>query len=629
MLHLLSLIGRFATILILTLMISSSSFSQSVPETAKEFGDLLDRFIVKKMSKHHIAGSVLIYIKNGKLFYKKGYGFANLELKTPVDPDKTVFRVGSISKLFIGTAVMQLVEQGKLDLNEDINTYLTRFKVPTKPSKPVKLKHLLTHTAGFDDLVLNRSTLNREDRMNLGKFLQKALPDLVMKSGQVISYSNYGMNLAAYIVELVSGKPFHQCVDNNILKPLNMHQSSFMPLAKLMNNKATPYVYRKGRFEPLPHDYPHDYASGSLMTTATDMAKFMIAHLKNGNYNGIRILKSRTAEFMHQQQFSNFPTFPGVAISFFECFFKGKRILWHTGGITGFQTKLTLIPDHQSGIFMSYNADIPQGEDFDLNEQVCMRILDQYYPSVSKPSIKAASFSSIPETIEGRYRNNRLTRKQLTKIAVIANDIEVKILDNNSILVGKDRYERIDKLLFEMEDDTKQIAFRTDEHGKVTKLFKKRSASRAWDRLSFFDSGFFHQMLLLFSQIIFLLSAVLAPFMIYRQCKQRKAVSNHTIVTWSLAGIVGVLNITAIIAIIWIIMNSVFISFKWTLPAGLEEILIIPIITAILGLALLGLTIQFWLKKRGAFFERIFFTVIILGCLMFSYFLSFWNLFGF
>jgi CubicO group peptidase (beta-lactamase class C family) len=624
-------IKRICLVSIFLCFISIGGFAESGPTDPEEFSEFLDGFIQDKMAEYHIPGSVLVFVKKGKIFYQKGYGYANLELKIPVDPHKTVFRIGSNSKLFVGTAVMQLVEQGKLDLNEDINTYLTTFTVPTIPSKPITLKQLLTHTAGFDELNLNQGTLNKADRVDLGEYLKKVLPDLVMESGQTTSYSNYGVNLAAYIVELVSEMPFHEYVDANILTPLEMHQSGFMPLPKLMKNKAIPYLYRKGKFEILPHEYLHGYTSGSFMTTGTDMAKFLITHLQNGKYNGVEILNKSTTEFMHKQQFTNYPAFPGMAISFKESNHNGTRLLGHGGWVTGFKTMSTLIPEHQAGIFMSTNIEYPTSDwqAFSMMQDVKFRILDQYYPSKTQPSKAVPSFSAIPKSIEGRYRNNRLARKQLTKFGAFMNDSKVEILDNNTILVGKDRYIRKDHLLFEIMGNSRQVAFRTDDNKKITHLFFNDAPTTAWNRLSFFESGFFHQLLVGSSGFVFLMAVLLAPFMIYRQSKKTVDVSNRTPLLWGMVGIIGFLNIGTMVIMIWLLSNSIKISFYWTLPVGFKEILAVPIITVILELVLAGLTIQLWVKKRGSAFSRGFFLVMIVSCLMFTYFMNFWNLLGY
>ena len=110
----------------------------------------LDKLLGREMEKHHIAGAAVSVVKDGKLFFAKGYGYADLENGIPVDPEQTIFRIGSVAKLFTWTAVMQLVEQGKLDLDADINTYLD-FRIPDTYPQPITLKHLLTHTSGFED----------------------------------------------------------------------------------------------------------------------------------------------------------------------------------------------------------------------------------------------------------------------------------------------------------------------------------------------------------------------------------------------------------------------------------------------------------------------------------------------
>lgn len=630
MLDLKRLLQLVVLITISTSLILMNAHAGSGPINQSTFGEDLDSYIPNCMNRYHIPGSVFVFVKHGKIFFKKGYGYADLESQTPVDPDKTVFRVGSNSKLFIATAVMQLVEQGKLNLDEDINEYLKTFNVPNKPNKPITLKNLLTHTAGFDEVNLNMSTLRKKDRLELGEYLKKAMPDIVMESGKVTSYSSYGMNLAAFIVESVSGMPFHRYVDENILKPLKMKNSGFMPEPSLMKNKATPYIYRNKRYESLPHDYMHGYPAASFMTTGSDLARFIIAHLQKVEPDGISILNKSGAEFMHQKQFSNHPALPGMGLGFIEDRIKGYRIIRHSGWVAGFKTMSVLIPDLQVGMFISYNIEypIPRGRNNALSLEIIRHILERYYPTVSRSAQDEGILSGFPESIEGSYRKNRLARKMFTKAGSFGNDLNVRIIDSQSILVGKDKFNQKGPLLFEKNGAEERIGFRTDENGIITHLFKG-SAAVAWDRLTFFETSFFHLLLLGVSGVIFLLAMFLTPFMVYRYRIKAGVVHKVTSIAWWLSGTVGFINIASTALLVWTLLSSTYISTYWTLPTGLKQILILPIIASILGLILTGVTIYLWVKKHGSIYDRIFFSVVIVGCLLFTFFLDYWNLLGF
>src|SRR5215469_3828078 len=197
------------------------------PELTKaDFETFLDALILSQLRNRNIAGAVVSVVKDGQMLFQKGYGYADFEAKRPVLPEQTLFRPGSISKLFTATAVMQLVEQGKLDLDRDVNDYLD-FAIPKTYPEPVTLRRLLTHTAGFEETLKNLFVAHEGDLKPLRTYLVNQMPARIFPPGKIPSYSNYGFTLAGYIVERTSGEKFERYVDNHILRPLRMTNSSF------------------------------------------------------------------------------------------------------------------------------------------------------------------------------------------------------------------------------------------------------------------------------------------------------------------------------------------------------------------------------------------------------------------
>src|SRR3989454_2828814 len=265
---------------------------QQGPTDPQELEAFLDPFFAEQMEKLHIPGAVFLLVKDGEIFFTKGYGFANLEKKTPVVPDKTLFRVASISKLFTATAVMQLSEQGLLKLDDDVNKYLTLFQLEANYPQPVTVVNLLTHTGGFDDRFIGMAARSVSEVVSLGPYLAARMPPRVLPPGEVSSYSNHGMALAGYLVEVISGVPFARYIDENILQPLGMRRSSFLLPPHLAPDLAVGYIYKDDASQPVPFDYLNKVGpAGSLNATATDIAPFMIAHLQDGRYGETRILQ--------------------------------------------------------------------------------------------------------------------------------------------------------------------------------------------------------------------------------------------------------------------------------------------------------------------------------------------------
>ena len=179
-----------------------------------------DGAIPVQLDSKHIAGAVVAVVSGDKVVFSKGYGYADIENRRKVDPEKTMFRIASISKLFTWTAVMQQVEEGKLDLDADINTYLKEVKVPSGYDKPVTLKNLLTHTPGFEDYVLGLFAHSPKDLPPLAEVLREQMPARVAAPGVISSYSNHGTALAGYAVACASGKSWEDYIEQRILQPL-------------------------------------------------------------------------------------------------------------------------------------------------------------------------------------------------------------------------------------------------------------------------------------------------------------------------------------------------------------------------------------------------------------------------
>src|SRR5215471_3266691 len=326
------------------------------PELTKaDFEAFLDALIPSQLQNRNIAGAVVSVVKDGQVLFQKGYGYADVEAKKPVLPDQTLFRPGSISKLFTATAVMQLVEQGKLDLDRDVNEYLD-FAIPKTYPEPVTLRRLLTHTAGFEETLKNLFVARESDLKALRNYLVNQMPARIYPPGKVPSYSNYGFSLAGHIVERVSGEKFERYIDNHILKPLKMNSSTFdqplpAPLAPQMSKG-----YREASKKPRDFELVQAAPAGALSTTAADMTRFMLAFLQNGTLDGVSILKPETVQQMQTRQFELNQMICGMGITFMEYLLNPVRVIGHGGDSVYFHSDMVLIPDAHVGYFLSYNT---------------------------------------------------------------------------------------------------------------------------------------------------------------------------------------------------------------------------------------------------------------------------------
>jgi CubicO group peptidase (beta-lactamase class C family) len=384
--------------------LSSTAPGQRHEMTASDVEAFLDGIVPMQLQQEDIAGAVVVVVKNGSVLLAKGYGYADVTARVPVSPTSTLFRPGSISKTFTWTAVMQVVEQGKIKLDADINNYLD-FRVPHSFGRPVTMRNLMTHTPGFEEVIKDLMVDRPDELPSLHAFVVAHRPNQIFAPGTIPAYSNYGADLAGYAVERVSGLPFEQYMEKNIFRPLGMSHATFLqplpePLKAMMSNG-----YELASQDPKPFELvpPNPAPDGSLSVTGADMARFMIAQLQNGRYGDVRILQPETAETMHARQFSMDPAVNGMALGFYEESRNGLRIIGHGGDLNYFHSDMHLVPSEDLGFFVSYNS-AGKGE-LDARTALWDHFLDRYFPT--NESGASVTTTTKVEPVSGKYLSSR------------------------------------------------------------------------------------------------------------------------------------------------------------------------------------------------------------------------------
>ncbi|MCE9523683.1 MAG: beta-lactamase family protein [Alphaproteobacteria bacterium] len=388
----------------------------------------VDGLMAGLVASGEIPGATIVVIQNGTVALKAGYGFADIRARTPVDPDRTRFRVASISKLFTTIAVMQLVDQGKIDLSADVNTYLGGFKVPPTFPEPVTLANILTHTAGFDDRYLGIGAPLSELVEPLGQYLARTMPPRVLPPGKTFAYSNHAFGLAGHIVESVSGQEFGAYVQANILAPLGMSNSMFGVPYPVPQDIAVPYFKggNEGGFARSELDRVRLGPAGDLLTTAGDMAPFMLAQLNRGAIDGpiegAQLLSPASTDVMHARHFVQVEGLDGWAYGFMEGHRNGIRWIGHDGSWLGFCSQLVLNPETKSGFFVAYNGNCH----FAASAPLRKALFDLLWPA------KAAIVAETNQTSElraravvGSYMAVRRARSDFTVIGAGASQLAV------------------------------------------------------------------------------------------------------------------------------------------------------------------------------------------------------------
>ena len=448
------------------------------PEFTKaDFETFLDALIPSQLRNRNIAGAVVSVVKDGQVLFQKGYGYADVEEKKPVLPDQTLFRPGSISKLFTATAVMQLVEQGKLDLDRDINDYLD-FAIPKTYPEPITLRQLLTHTGGFEEILKNLFVAHQSDIKPLRAYLVNEMPARIFAPGKIPSYSNYGFTLAGYIVERVSGEKFERYVESHILKPLGMNHSTFdQPLpAELAPQMSKGYLSASKK--PRDFEFVQVVPAGALTTTAADMTRFMLAFLQDGAVDGVSILKPETVRQMETRQFEFHPKLPGLGITFMEYLIDPVRIIAHGGDTVYFHSDMILVPDAHLGYFLSYNTlgkDVGGGRG-----EVWRSLVNRYFPSAGQPKIDVDpdTAKSDGRAITGFYNGTRRGETTFLSILALADQSQVSS-DKEGVLQIEGmknqsgelkRWREVAPLVYREIDGLERIGFRRDASGAIGEM---------------------------------------------------------------------------------------------------------------------------------------------------------------
>lgn len=484
--------------------------------SADDVGAFLDGIMPQQLARENIAGAVISVVKDGKVLFAKGYGYSDVEKKTPVSPDNTLFRPGSISKLFTWTSVMQLVEQGKLDLDRDINDYLD-FKIPATYPKPITLRNVMTHTPGFEETAQELFVADAKDMKPIGTYVKEHLPERIYAPGTTPAYSNYATAVAGYIVQRVSGQDYYDYVDEHIIKPLGMTHSTFrqpLPdsLAPLMSKG-----YELGSQPAKKFEFVEASPAGSSSVSAMDMTHFMLAHLQDGRYENVQILKPESARLMHSRQFENVPEMNAMCLGFYEETRNGHRIIGHGGDTQYFHSDLHLIPDTQVGFFVSYNS-AGKGE-VRAREAVWHAFLDRYYPIQLPQEPPVATAAQDADTVSGRYLSSR--RSETTILSVLNAAGEVKVFRNEDGTISaadlKDmsgdpiKFREIGPMMFRDVNDQDRLAFKRDGSGNLVGVID--FPFMVVQRAPWYANSALQLPLIIGSLIVILLTVLLWPVM--------------------------------------------------------------------------------------------------------------------
>lgn len=400
------------------------------PLTAENVEAWLDGFIPYAIKTADVAGAVVTVVKDGDTLVNKGYGLSDIERGTPIDPENTLFRPGSVSKLFIWTAIMQLVEQGKIDLDADVNTYID-FTIPS-PRGTITVRQLMTHTPGFEEVLKDLFVEGKSfEEGDLRRFLVDHIPEQIFDPGVMPAYTNYASSLAGYIIERVSGKSFEAYVEDNIFAPLGMTQSSFrQPLPEPLAAQMSQGYKSLSEAESKEFEVVIAMPAGGLSATGADIAKFMKSIL-NG---GADLMSAETVRQMHETLDNQFPPLNGFALGFYRSDLNGQRIVSHGGDTIWFHSDLNLFIDQNVGIYISMNS---QGGDRagPIRQNFLAAFADRYFPERQRPLRPRSSAEEHGKAMVGTYEVSRASGGNAFAVARFGGQIKVTMNEDNELII--------------------------------------------------------------------------------------------------------------------------------------------------------------------------------------------------
>ena len=587
--------------------------AQEIPlERIDALPAFVDATVPKLMEAGHVPGSAVAVVYQGRILVLRGYGNSQLEPEAPVDPARTVFRIGSVSKTLTALAVLQLVDARTLDLQRDVREYL-----PDVPLRYGATMHqLLTHTAGLDERFAGAYTDSPEHLEKLSEHVRRHPPEQFIPPGSLYSYSNYHYALAGAVVEQITGLRYEQYMADRVFRPLRMvATTAYQPPPPTPTLEFTRgYEWREGTQIALPLRFTYASPSGGITTTASDMTRVMLALLGDGSVDGQRVLSEASVKAMLASQYTLDPRIPATAYGMTHWVTHGQRLL-HKDGTLGDQIGvMVLAPASGLGIFAASNA-LP-GVANQLLEPLLTHLFGPEIPAV--PPVPMSVTSNNASRAAGTYRDFHHTRNDMSRPISLMLQSRVSAEPDGAIRWRDRRWVEVAPLVFTSADGRDTIVFREDASGKIATL---HTWGATYERLAWAEQAVFHLSFLAACMVAFVAYPLSRGVAILRRrppllegraarrCAVVVALANLAFIVWlglSLRGL-GASVPLAPTTIIW---------------------LSIPLVSAALTTLLLGFAAVASREGWWTFRERVSYAAFAAVSVAFMVFLNYWKVLG-
>lgn len=610
------------------------------PADPAEIEAFFDAAVPAGLAKYNIPGAVVSVVKDGELVFSKGYGYSDIANNTEPDPETTLFHIGSITKLFTWTCVMQLVEDGRIDLDEDVNTYLTDFSIPdTWPGQPVTMRHLMTHSAGFEEEEVHFAVASADELYSFRTYCAENIPARVYPPGTVTSYSNYGTTLAGVAIEDVTGTPYEQYLDEHIFSPLGMEHTTipyWLPSEAGLDTSSG-YHYEGGANVAVPDTVFVIGPAGTIASTADDMAKFLSVHLEGGAWQGAAILSPDTAALMHAPAFSNDPRVSAMCLGFYEMRLNGERIIGHGGDTDTFHSYLILLPERNTGFFVSYNS--PGGNQ--ARDELLTAFVDHYYPAGTQAEPVAETGAAVGK-YAGTYQSTRHNYAAFEFFLSPPGQVVVSDGGAGTLLLAREgkapsEYVEVETGVFApvVPGFTGKMVFREDESGKVDFLCLENVPVFAFERVPWYATYPVADWVKR-AGILILLTVLAWPLMaVFRRVYGVNSDDENDRPFYARM-VAGLAAITYLVFALFLLPAAVgdealmtAYTMERTAPLMLSAIMTLPVVGVVLTVVAALFLIPVWKRQYWNRWHRAHYTLVVIGLFLMTWWTNHWNLFVF
>lgn len=621
----------FFFILSICLPFEAASAPRSVNPDFNKMEAFLDGVIQTRMKEDNQAGAVLSIVHNGETIIQKGYGFTDVESGIETDPEQHLFRIGSITKLFTWIALMQQVEQGNLSLDTDVNEYLEAFKIPETYEQPVTLRSLMSHTPGFEDILLHLFVREDKEMGSTEDILKEQFPRRVRPPLQTAAYSNHGTALAQYIIELASGMPIEEYAEKCIFTPMGMYSTTLkQPLPETLQARLSKaYTWQDGRFAEKPFEVIPLSGMGAASITAADMALFMKALLNNTCLDNYCLIDSTSYAQMKEPVVIHSTHTNPALMGFMDMSRRNVTAYGHGGNTFLFHSTMALLPEYNMGFFVSFNS---EGGSF-CPEQVFHAFLDEFFPDTRPLSETIELDESYMQGFCGTYKVNRHSYSDFFKLLALTNTSSISLEEGKlrmDQMNGKTTWWLpVDSLAFREESSNDMIAFKRPPGEKAQELYPGNYGIMAFERLHFPWTPSLHLSILIITLFSMVYILLVWPW-VYFVRRRYEAISRKT------AAIPFGIKLSAWIPAFLLLLFILFTAqgssagqeLIFEIPGSLKLALFFPIAAVPFILFMTWQCIRLWQLQNVRILSKLFYTIATLAFLATIWQLHFWNLLG-